>query len=91
MKIIPLETEKRKGISGRHIITVTAPAKKFYNGLKTGNGSLMMTGLGDPKKEEICIEHERLMAFQCKNPPKAPFLAEEIPEIRRMILKFILP
>lgn len=87
MKVIPLEIEKRKGISGRHIITVTAPAAKFYNGLKTGNGTLMMTGLGEPGQEEICIEHEKLMAYQWKEPPKAPFLAEELPEIRKMILE----
>ncbi len=87
MKIIPLEVERRKGISGRHIITVTDPARQLYNGLKTGNGTLMMTGLGDPEQEEICIEHEKLLAFQWKKPPKAPLLAEEIPQIRRMILE----
>jgi hypothetical protein len=87
MNITPLPIEKRKGRSGRHIITVTAPAKVFYNGLKTGNGTMMITGLGNPQQEEFCIEHEKLLAFQWKTPPKAPLLAEELPEIRRLILE----
>ena len=74
--------EKRKGISGRHIITCVNHATESHNALPTGNGIMKLSTMGQPECDIIVIEREELMGPQWETPPKAPQLANHLDRIR---------
>ncbi|MFY9296689.1 MAG: glycoside hydrolase N-terminal domain-containing protein [Caldicoprobacterales bacterium] len=78
--------EKRKGISGRHIITCVNPSTESHNALPTGNGIMKLSTMGQPECDIIVIEREELMSPQWETPPKAPQLANHLDRIRKLIL-----
>ena len=86
---IPVRTmpkEKRRGFSGRHIITQSLPAAEAVNRFITGNGTLLLRMTGSPESELVELDHEELQAPQWKNPPKAPLMADHLELIRRKML-----
>jgi hypothetical protein len=85
MTIQSLPIEERAGIAGRHIVTCSLPASEFHNALTTGNGTLVLSAMGNPFKETILLQREGLTVPQWTKPPSAPEIAAYLPMIRNLI------
>lgn len=85
MTIQTLPVEERAGIAGRHIVTCSMPASEFHNALTAGNGTLLVSAMGNPFKETIILQREGLKVPQWTTPPSAPKIAAYLPMIRDLI------
>ncbi len=87
MKLTTLPYEYRKGFAGRHIISCGKPAKEEKDAFTTGNGTLLLSALGNPEHDRFTLRHEELYVPQWKEAPKAPEIAEYLEPVRKLLLK----
>lgn len=85
-KVVTLPIERRVGLSGRHIVTCGEPAAKPGEALVTGNGTLLLSTMGDPACDRMILSREELALPQWAEPPKAPLIAGKLDEIRQLML-----
>jgi len=64
-------------------VTSSVPASRWDYGFLTGNGRIGAVVYGDPTKETIVFNHERLYLPQRR--PEIPDLGRSFPEVRRII------
>ena len=87
MLLTTMPLSKRAGCLRRHMIAMGRPAEERQNALVSGNGTLLLGAMGQPAEETLLLQREELLAPQWKEPPRAPLIADYLPEIRRMILE----
>ncbi len=86
-QVTTMPIERRAGLAGRHIVTCGTPAAKPGDAMVTGNGTLLLSTMGEPACDHLILNREELKSPQWAEPPKAPLIADKLGDIRKLILE----
>ena len=53
----------------------------------TGNGTLLLSTMGQPANDRLVLVREELASPQWAEPPKTPLIADKLDEVRKLILE----
>ncbi|MFD2255481.1 glycoside hydrolase N-terminal domain-containing protein [Luteolibacter algae] len=84
-KIEAIPLEQRKALDFLPGMCSTQPAGRWDSGLVTGNGIMGASVLGQPYKEKIIFNHERLFRPILDERPLPPKISRALPEVRRLM------
>ena len=62
VKTTVMPKEKRAAYAGRHCVICGRPASERQNALVSGNGTLLLSAMGDPEHETLTLRREELLA-----------------------------
>lgn len=80
-----MPVHNRKGLVSRHGYCSGKPASKYGEAMQLGNGKMSACVYGKPYEEQVIYGHERLYLPTIKEVPPPPPLADQMPEIRRLL------
>ncbi|WOO40607.1 glycosyl hydrolase family 95 catalytic domain-containing protein [Rubellicoccus peritrichatus] len=81
----PLPLEERKAVMNIPGMCSIRPANRWDEAIVTGNGTLGASVFGQPYKDKVVFNHERLFRPLLDERPLPPEISEALPEVRRMM------
>jgi hypothetical protein len=87
IRITTMPVGRRAGLAGRHIVTCGVPAGKECDALVSGNGTLLLSTMGNPACDQLVLDREELQETQWDEPMKAPLIADKLEEIRGLMMQ----